>query len=165
MRKIALCLLLLCCYTTDEMPPEQTIFLDEIVISETRPVRFTDLSFLKQPFRDSVEMFLRDCEARNIHLAIIETYRTPDRQDKLRKKGRSRLRGNQSKHQHGLAIDVVPIINGKMVWHNKKLWLKIGKLGEKRGLGWGGRWQKLYDPGHFEYVDVTSSKNSVTFSE
>ena len=140
--------------TTDEMLPERTIVLDEIIIASTRPERFTDLSFLKQPFKDSVELFLRDCEARGIHLMIVETYRTPDRQDKMKKRGRSRLGADQSKHQHGLAIDVVPVIKGKMVWHNRKLWLKIGKLGEKRGLRWGGRWKNFVDYPHFEYKSI-----------
>lgn len=139
---------------TDEMPPEQTILLEEAVVRDVRPERFTDLSFLQQPFRDSVGVFLRDCEAKGIHLIIVETYRTPARQDKLKKKGRSKLKANQSKHQHGLAIDVVPIVNGKMVWHNRKLWLRVGKLGEAHGLRWGGRWRHFVDNPHFEYIET-----------
>lgn len=131
------------------MLPEQTIVLDEITISDVRPERFTDLAFLQKPFRDSVELFLQDCEAAGLTLMVVETYRTAERQDRLKGRRRSRLSGGQSKHQHGLAIDVVPVINGKFIWYNRKLWLKIGKLGEARGLRWGGRWN-FYDPGHFE---------------
>lgn len=133
------------------MLPEQTIVLDEITISDIRPERFTSLDFLQQSFRDSVEVFLRDCEARGIHLMIVETYRTPDRQDKMKKRGRSRLGADQSKHQHGLAIDVVPTKHGKYIWYDKKLWMHIGKLGEKRGLKWGGRWKNFTDYPHFEH--------------
>lgn len=147
-----LCLFLL--NETDEMPPEQWVVLDEVIVSDTRPERFTELSFLRQPFRDSVVLFLRDCESRGIHLVIVETYRTPDRQDVLKKRGRSRLRGDQSKHQHGLAIDVVPTKHGKFIWHDRKLWNRIGKLGKKRCMLWGGDWQRLYDPGHFEYSET-----------
>lgn len=153
--RLLFCLLLLIApRTTDEMPPEQTVVLDEITISDTRPIRFDALEFLQQPFRDSVILFLKDCEVKGIDLLIVETYRTPERQDKLKKRGRSRLRGDQSKHQYGLAIDVVPIVNNRMVWYNRKLWLKIGKMGEKRGLRWGGRWRKFWDPGHFEYIET-----------
>lgn len=150
MRFLLLLFLFFVCIETDEIPPEQTIVLDEITIASKRPERFTDLSFLQQPFRDSVEVFLRDCESRGIHLVIVETYRTPDRQDRLKKRGRSRLAGDQSKHQHGLAIDVVPTKHGKFIWHDRKLWLRIGTLGERRGLKWGGRWKKFVDYPHFE---------------
>lgn len=136
------------------MPPERTIVLDEITIVTTRPERFTSLDFLQQPFRDSVVLFLKDCETHGITLMIVETYRTPERQDRLKKRGRSRLRGDQSKHQHGLAIDVVPTKHGKFIWHDQKLWLRIGKLGEARGLRWGGRWSRPFDPGHFEYSET-----------
>ena len=59
--------------------------------------------------------------------------------------------GGKSRHQYGIAVDVVPIIDSVAVWSNHKLWKKIGIAGERLGLRWGGRWRVLYDPGHFEW--------------
>src|SRR5688572_24217373 len=59
--------------------------------------------------------------------------------------------GGKSRHQYGLAVDVVPIVDSVAVWDNHKLWRKIGLVGEHLGLQWGGRWRVLYDPGHFEW--------------
>src|SRR5690606_17227975 len=65
--------------------------------------------------------------------------------------------GGKSKHQYGLAVDVVPIIDSIAVWDNVALWRKIGVTGESLGLRWGGRWKKPYDPGHFEWTGGLTS--------
>jgi hypothetical protein len=48
-------------------------------------------------------------------------------------------------------VDVVPLVDALPVWNNARLWKKIGMLGERLGLRWGGRWRVPYDPGHFEW--------------
>jgi hypothetical protein len=65
----------------------------------------------------------------------------------------------RSKHQYGLAIDVVPVVKSVAVWDNAALWRKVGVIGEKLGLRWGGRWKKPYDPGHFEWTGGLSSSH------
>lgn len=70
--------------------------------------------------------------------------------------------GGKSKHQYGLAVDVVPIVNGKAVWDNVVLWRKVGVIGERLGLRWGGRWKHPYDPGHFEWTGGLSSVHLAT---
>ena len=59
--------------------------------------------------------------------------------------------GGHSRHQYGLAVDVVPMVDSMAVWNNARLWRKIGHAGERLGLRWGGRWRVTYDPGHFEW--------------
>ena len=54
----------------------------------------------------------------------------------------TRSGGGKSKHQYGLAVDVVPIVNGEAQWDNLALW-KIGVVGERLGLRWGGRWRQF----------------------
>ena len=66
-------------------------------------------------------------------------------------------KAGQSKHQYGLAVDVVPVIDSTAVWDNTMLWKKIGVIGEKLGLRWGGRWRNPYDPGHFEWTGGLTS--------
>jgi hypothetical protein len=113
-----------------------------------------DLSALHPYFRDRVNELIRRCKARGIELAVVETYRTHAKQSEYKSMGRKYTRSGagKSKHQYGLAVDVVPLIDGVPQWHNKKLWYKIGVQGEQLGLRWGGRWRSLYDPGHFEWT-------------
>ena len=58
----------------------------------------------------------------------------------------------RTKHQYGLAIDVVPVIDSKPQWRNIALWRRVGVIGERLGMQWGGRWRRLFDPGHFEWT-------------
>jgi hypothetical protein len=114
----------------------------------------TDLNSLHPYFRDRIIELIARCKAKGIELAVVEGYRTRAKQSEYQSMGKKYTRSGagKSKHQYGLAVDVVPIVNGKAQWHNKALWLKVGVVGERLGLRWGGRWRKLYDPGHFEWT-------------
>lgn len=61
-----------------------------------------------------------------------------------------------SKHLDGLAIDVCPYEHyelygpDKLQWKSDDpVWQKVGAVGERLSLRWGGRW-KQRDMGHFE---------------
>lgn len=112
-----------------------------------------DLRALHPYFRDRVKELMRICEEKGIHLAVVESYRTPAKQSEYYAMGRkyTSSRGGKSRHQYGLAVDVVPVVDSVAVWNNRVLWNKIGAVGEQLGLRWGGRWRVLYDPGHFEW--------------
>lgn len=129
-----------------------TIYLPEIIITYPKKTIYNDLELLQDSFRIKIDSFLIECKFKGIDIYVVETYRTPHRQDSLLYLRRSTLEGGRSKHQYGLAIDVVPLVNGKPTWYNKKLWNKIGKIGESYHLRWGGRW-RFYDPNHFEYIN------------
>lgn len=139
---------MLCYLTASEEPhlsDEAISFKKEIKLEDTN-----EIHVLQPAFRNKVILLLQECEKQGINVKVIETYRTPETQDKYKKRGVTTLSGGKSKHQQLLAIDIVPIVNGKMTWKNKHIWNKIGKIGESLGLTWGGRWKRLYDPGHFE---------------
>lgn len=123
----------------------------------------SDVNALHPYFRDKVLELIKICKAKGIELAFVETYRTHAKQNEYKGMGKKYTRsgGGKSKHQYGLAVDVVPIVNGEAQWHDKALWLKIGVVGEKLGLRWGGRWRHPFDPGHFEW---TGGLNSVALS-
>ncbi len=112
-----------------------------------------DLKSLHPYFRDRIVELIRVCKASGITLAIVESYRTPAKQAEYYGMGAkyTSTAGGKSKHQYGLAVDLVPIVDSLAVWDNAKLWRKIGVAGERLGLRWGGRWHVLYDPGHFEW--------------
>lgn len=114
----------------------------------------TDLTALHPYFRDKVARLIFLCKQKGIELEIVETFRTHAKQDEYKSMGKKYTRSGagKSKHQYGLAVDLVPIVNGEPEWHNKALWKKIGLIGEQLGLRWGGRWRYLYDPGHFEWT-------------
>ena len=118
-----------------------------------------DLSALHPYFRDQVMELIEVCKSKGIELAVVETYRTVAKQNEYKKLGKiyTRSTGGRSKHQYGLAVDVVPVIDSVPSWHNEAVWKKVGLAGEKLGLRWGGRWRHPYDPGHFEWSGGVSA--------
>lgn len=124
----------------------------------------TDLGALHPFFRDKAIQLIAACREKGIELAIVETFRTVAKQDEYKSMGKKYTRsgGGHSKHQYGLAIDVVPVMGDSAMWHNELLWKKIGMAGEKIGMRWGGRWRHPYDPGHFEW---TAGLNSYQLSQ
>ena len=55
-----------------------------------------------------------------------------------------------SKHIRGEAVDLVPTKAGQYWWKAPEaVWFRMGEIGEKHGLTWGGRW-KNHDCPHFE---------------
>lgn len=119
----------------------------------------TDLDALHPYFLEKVNKLIAICKTKGIELAIVESFRTTAKQNEYKAMGKkyTRATGGLSKHQYGLAIDVVPVIDSVAQWDNAKLWKKIGAIGEQLGLRWGGRWHTLYDPGHFEWSSGLSS--------
>jgi hypothetical protein len=118
-----------------------------------------DLDALHPYFKEKITKLISACKRKGIELAIVESYRTVAKQNEYKAMGKkyTRVTGGHSKHQYGLAIDVVPVIDSVAQWDNAKLWKKIGAIGEQLGLRWGGRWRTLYDPGHFEWSGGLSS--------
>ncbi len=118
-----------------------------------------DLRALHPFFRDRILLLIQLCKKRGIELSVVETYRTPAKQQEYATLGRKYTRSGagKSKHQYGMAVDVVPIIDSVAQWDDKVLWRKIGLIGERLGLRWGGRWRTLYDPGHFEWTGGLTS--------
>lgn len=114
----------------------------------------TDLHALHPFFRDRIITLVEQCREKGIELAVVESYRTHAKQHEYKTMGKKYTNSGagRSKHQYGLAVDLVPVVDGVAVWDNTALWRKVGVVGEKLGLRWGGRWKKPYDPGHFEWT-------------
>lgn len=123
-----------------------------------------DLQSLHPYFRDRILQLIHNCKAKGIQLAIVESYRTHAKQSEYFGMGKkyTRSAGGKSKHQYGLAVDVVPIVDSVAVWDNLALWRKIGVEGEKLGLRWGGRWRSPFDPAHFEWTGGTTTYSLAT---
>lgn len=90
-------------------------------------------------------------------MALLEGYRSPQRQEMLRQKGGHVTHAGafQSYHQFGLAADCAFLRDGKLVISEKDPWAArgyqlYGEVAEAVGLTWGGRWKSLVDLGHVE---------------
>ncbi len=125
----------------------------------------TSLDSLDPRFKPYAFALLARLTEARIPVIIVNTRRTEAEQKIAIAQGVSWT--SHSKHQDGLAIDVVPyatyILHGmnKAQWSAKDpIWLTIGQLGESihPSLQWGGRWPPINemgigkDPGHFEYA-------------
>lgn len=95
-------------------------------------------------------------ERHGYDMAILEGYRSPERQNALAAAGPSvtNAKAFQSYHQFGLAADCAFLRDGKLVISEKDPWAMrgyqlYGVAAEAAGLTWGGRWTMM-DFGHTE---------------
>ncbi|MGV7210258.1 M15 family metallopeptidase [Oxalobacteraceae bacterium A2-2] len=95
-------------------------------------------------------------ERHGYEMAILEGYRSPERQSLLAAAGPSvsNARAFQSYHQFGLAADCAFLKDGKLLISERDPWTLrgyrlYGETAEALGLHWGGRWTML-DYGHTE---------------
>ena len=132
-----------------------------------------DLDSLDPRFLPLAMALLARCVEARIPVLIVNTRRTDAEQADAVARGVSWVA--RSKHQDGLAIDIVPYsiftLHGdvKLEWDTSdRVWLTIGRLGEALGLRWGGRFRPINtigvgkDPGHFELVLPAASTDEVT---
>jgi len=115
-----------------------------------------DWNNLDTGFRNTVlELFSR-MESRGYPMALLEGFRGAERQEVLARKGPgvTRARGGQSLHQFGLAADMSPLRDGRLVISERDPWASaayraLGEEAEALGLAWGGKWA-MRDLGHVE---------------
>lgn len=122
-----------------------------------------DLSDLHPAVKRRAESFIAACREQGIDIVVTSTLRDFDSQAALYAQGRSKpgkivtnAKPGQSWHNWGLALDVVPLRDGKPVWGSvgpdRLLWDRVGKIGESCGLEWAGRWQSFKELAHFQYT-------------
>lgn len=92
---------------------------------------------------------------------ITSTLRTEAEQTALYAQGRTvpgkivtNAKAGQSAHNHGLALDFVPMVNGKPEWNAKHPhWTQLGELAESVGFEWAGRWVRFREFPHIQQPD------------
>lgn len=118
-----------------------------------------DLNELHPKVKELAEKLLEACKNQGLNIKIGETYRSVERQEYLYAQGRTRpgsivtnARGSSmsSYHQWRLAFDVFQNIKGDE--YNSIILAKVGAIGQKLGLEWGGAWSSFQDTPHFQYT-------------
>ncbi|RKQ61920.1 uncharacterized protein YcbK (DUF882 family) [Vogesella indigofera] len=136
------------------LPPEA--FRD--AISEQPRLNRADRSWdkLDAAFVQTVLRLMARLEARGYPMTLLEGYRSPERQDALAGQATlvTKAKGGQSKHQYGLAVDLAPVRNGKVVISERDPWAMqayqaLGEEATAAALTWGGNWS-FKDYGHIE---------------
>ncbi len=140
------------------LPPE--VFATREVEAE-RPMLATasrEWAALDADFRQRLLLIFKIMrEQHNYEMALLEGYRSPERQEMLRSRGPQVTRAGafESYHQFGLAADCAFYREGKLVISEKDPWAQrgyelYGQVAESVGLTWGGRWTSIVDLGHVE---------------
>jgi peptidoglycan LD-endopeptidase CwlK len=95
----------------------------------------TIIEGLHPKIRPMAIAFIAKAKTAGIDIKITAGMRTFEEQEKLYNQGRTtpgnivtKAKPGQSFHNYGLAIDIVPIVNGKAVWENETLWTKLGEI-------------------------------------
>ena len=110
-----------------------------------------------------VQAFVDACKKQGIDLLLTSTYRDMESQAALYAQGRTapgkivtNAKPGYSFHNFRVAVDVVPLVNGKPVWgttgEDGKLWDRVGAIGESCGLEWAKRWKSFPELAHFQYT-------------
>ena len=97
---------------------------------------------------------------------IIYSFRTKEEQQKYYEKGTG-IAPFYSYHNIGMAIDIIPrsgydgfTFKGELYCQgsNRLSWERLGfyQQFEKKGLKWGGRWSKPFDPAHLQHPTILS---------
>lgn len=122
--------------------------------------KITDLDPKLQPY---CRAHVAACKKEGIELLVTSTWRDIEAQDALYAIGRTtqmnrkpvtNAKGGQSWHNYRVAYDTVPLIGGKAVWNDNRLWRDIIRLGKALGLEAGADWTSFPDKPHFQLKPV-----------
>ena len=110
--------------------------------------------------RQCYEAALKEIESKGIKVLVVSTKRDAEYQAQLYAQGRT----DMSKpivtkvkligaHGFGIALDVVPMVNGECAWNRGDLYDIIANVMKKHGFKWGGDWKSFIDKPHFEMTE------------
>lgn len=115
-----------------------------------------DLNQLVPKVKELALKLIAECKKQGVPIIITQTYRSSEYQQELYNKGRStkgsivtNCKPGQSPHEYRVAFDVAIDIPDKL--YDVKLLDKVGLIGEKLGLEWGGHFKSFVDKPHFQY--------------
>ncbi len=154
--------------------------------------RYSDVNKLNKLVQTMLKLALADIKKSGVEAVVYETYRTQDRQNYLYCQGRtvaecvsagiskkfaqqySKPEKNKvtwtlkSMHTQKKAVDVIPVINGKLTWtHTAKEQLTIVKIMSSYGFECGVNWSKVKDATHYQvngnFTSLFDEKHNNTY--
>ncbi|WP_375140463.1 M15 family metallopeptidase [Cohnella herbarum] len=115
---------------------------------------------------ENKDKLVAQSEKIGIRVVITDDFRSSGEQDALYRKGRSdggsivtQVKGGQSYHNYGLAIDfALGVAGGKVIWdleydgngNGKSDWMEVVGIAKKLGFAWGGDWKGFPDYPHLQ---------------
>ena len=103
--------------------------------------------------------FVQKCKEAGIDVIITSTFRDFESQDALYAKGRTapgkivtNAQGGDSYHNYRVAFDFVPVVDGKAMWDDTKVFQQCGLIAEACGLEWAGRWKSFKEMAHCQFT-------------
>jgi peptidoglycan LD-endopeptidase CwlK len=111
------------------------------------------LSRLEGVHADLIRVVKRAAIESDLDFTVLEGLRTLDRQRQLKAQGATRTMN--SRHLTGHAVDLAPMIGGKVSWdwplyHRLAKIVKAAAAAENVPIQWGGDWRTFKDGPHWE---------------
>lgn len=132
-----------------------------------------DITKLHPRLQTLISKLQSECKKQGLIIGISECVRTVAEQDALYAKGRTapgsivtNAKGSSysSMHQWGIAFDFYRN-DGKGAYNNNDgFFNKVGAIGQKLGLEWGGAWKSIKDLPHFQLPDWGSGPSKLKAS-
>lgn len=119
-----------------------------------------DITKLHPFVRMLSEALVKECHRQGMNVKITECVRTKQEQDACIKAGTSRVQYPYTYHAWGLAFDVCQNEVGNAFPSDNNWWKRVGAIGKKLGLEWGGDWLgKDIDQPHFQLNSYSGNIN------
>lgn len=104
------------------------------------------LSRLEGVHPDLIRVVKKAAALSDLDFAVLEGLRTPERQKQLMQQGATRTLN--SRHITGHAVDLAPMLNGKVSWdwplyHRLAEYVRSASISENVPIRWGGTWKLL----------------------
>lgn len=124
-----------------------------------------DIKLLHPEVQEIIPKFLEECKKQGLIVKTTDTLRTKQEQDDLYAQGRTKpgkivtwVKYPYSNHNWGMAFDICRN-DGNGAYNDTDNWFsKVGQIGKKFGLSWGGDWKDAVDKPHFEYLKYGTTK-------
>lgn len=129
-----------------------------------------DKTRLHPALQTKITRLIKECDKAGLKIGIGECLRTVEEQDALYAKGRTapgnivtNAKGStySSMHQWGVAFDFYRN-DGKGAYYDRdNFFTKVGEIGKKLGLEWGGDWKTIKDKPHFQLPNWGSNASKL----
>lgn len=109
-------------------------------------------------FRVKATGWYQDCKDAGLDILVYCTLRSAQEQEDLYAIGRTKpgrkvtyARPGESAHNHGLALDFVPLVNGKPDWRaGSDAYIHAVQLAEARGMESASKWKRFKEWPHLQ---------------